>query len=74
MVSNYESGAHTVLDCMDIRTELGSPFDQHDQQDPITYLEALVTRYPSLSPLLQHSIAVELQCDVCKCDDLVSGF
>ena len=66
LVSNYEAGADTVLDCMDIRTELGSPFDQHDQQDPITYLEALVTRYPSLSPLLQHSIAVELQCDVCK--------
>ena len=66
LVSNYEGGADTVLDCMDIRTELGSPFDQHDQQDPITYLEALVTRYPSLSPLLQHSVAVELQCDVCK--------
>ena len=66
LVSNYEGGADTFLDCMDICTELGSPFDQHDQQDPITYLEALVTRYPSLSPLLQHSIAVELQCDVCK--------
>ena len=38
LVSNYEGEADTVLDCMDIRTELGSPFDQHDQQDPITYL------------------------------------
>ena len=66
LVSNYEGGTDTVLDCMDVRTELGSPFDQHDQQDPTTYLEALVIRYPSLSPLLQHSISVELQCDVCK--------
>ena len=66
LVSTYEGGADTVLDCMDIRTELGSPFDQHDQPDPITYLEALVTKYPSLSLLLQHSISVELQCDVCK--------
>ena len=66
LVSNYEGGTDTVLDCMDIRNELGSPFDQHDQQDPTTYLEALVTKYPSLSPLLHHSISVELQCDVCK--------
>ena len=51
---------------MDIRTQLGSPFDQHDQQDPITYLEALLTKYPSLSPLLKHSVVVELQCDICK--------
>ena len=66
LISNYEGGADTVLDCMDIRAELGSPFDQRDQQDPVTYLEALVTRYPSLSSLLQHSISVELQCDVCN--------
>ena len=66
LVSHYEGRADTVLDCMDIRAKLGSPFDQCDQQDPVTYLEALVTRYLSLSPLLQHSISVELQCDVCK--------
>ena len=66
LVSNYEGTADTVLDCMDIRTQLGSPFDQHDQQDPITYLEALLTKYPSLSPLLKHTVAVELQCDICK--------
>ena len=38
LISNYEGGADTVLDCMDIRAELGSPFDQRDQQDPVTYL------------------------------------
>ena len=66
LVTNYEGTADTVLDCTDIRTQLGSPFDQHDQQDPITYLEALLTKYPSLSPLLKHSVVVELQCDICK--------
>ena len=66
MVSNYEGGTDTVLDCMDVRIELGSPFDQHDQQDPTIYLQALVVRYPLLSPLLQHSISVELQCDVVR--------
>ena len=31
LVSNYKGTADTVLDCMGIRTQLGSPFDQHDQ-------------------------------------------
>ena len=51
---------------MDVRAEVGSPFDQHDQQDPASYLQALVTTYPSLSSLLNHKISVELVCDSCK--------
>ena len=66
LISNYEGGPDAVLDCVDIHGKLGSPFDQHDQQDPSSYLEALVTKYPSLSPLLKHSISVEFHCDIYK--------
>ena len=67
LVSSYESrDAATALDCTDIHKELGSPFDQCGQQDPIHYLQALATNYDSLSSLANHSIAIETLCDVCK--------
>ena len=66
LVSNYESRDDVALDCIDIRKELGSPFDQCNQQDPTDYLQALVTNYASLSSILNHNVAIETLCDVCK--------
>ena len=45
LVSDYENiGANVVLDWMDVCNEVGIPFDLHDQQDPVTYLAAIVTK------------------------------
>ena len=66
LVGRYENRDSTALDCTDIREQLGSPFDDHSQQDPVHYLQALATKYPSLQSLLTHNVAIETLCDVCK--------
>ena len=66
LVGRYESRENAALDCTDIWKQLGSPFEQCSQQDPIHYLQALATQYPSLHSLLSHTIAIETLCDVCK--------
>lgn len=66
LVGRYESRDSAVLDCTDIREQLGNPFDHGSQQDPMHYLQALATKYPSLQSLLSHNDAIETLCDVCK--------
>ena len=66
LVGRYESWDSAALDCTDIRKHLGNPFDHCSQQDPVHYLQALATKYPSLQSLLSHNVAIETLCDVCK--------
>ena len=48
LVGRYENRDSAALDCTDIWKQLVSPFDDHSQQDPVHYLQALATKYPSL--------------------------
>ena len=61
----YTSMADCNLDCLQLRQELGSPYDGPHTQNAIAFLQALVHHSPQLSSVLQHTIRLHIQCTHC---------
>ena len=66
MCDAYTSTAECNLDCLQLRQELGAPFDGPHTQSPVAFLQALVHHSSHLSSALQHTVRLHIQCTHCN--------
>lgn len=62
----YTSTAECNLDCLQLRQELGAPYNGPHVQSPIAFLKALVQQTSHLNSALQHTAKTYIHCTHCN--------